>query len=84
MSRVEGKSNVSQDVFVEAHETSANNREVAEKTGLSVESVQTRASIYRKKGIPLKKFPRGGGGTKLDVSGACELLARLRGETVEA
>jgi response regulator of citrate/malate metabolism len=36
--------------------------EVSQKTGLSHNSVSTRASTIRKNGVVMKEFPRGGGG----------------------
>lgn len=33
--------------------------EVADKAGITQESASTRAHRYRKRGVPLSKFPRG-------------------------
>lgn len=41
--------------------------DAANKLGMRVSSVSTRMSNYRKKGVNLPKFPRGGNGIKLDV-----------------
>lgn len=40
--------------FVEAWQTSSSAQEVAEKTGLAAKTCTSRASYYRKKGVPLK------------------------------
>lgn len=71
--------------FITAWEQSASVREVADRLGIQATSVMARASKYRSEpfNIPLKNFQRGGG-AKLDVSGAKELLAKLRNVTVEA
>jgi hypothetical protein len=45
--------------FVRAWQTSKIIKEVCERTGLSKIQASNRASYYRKKGIPLKKFSRG-------------------------
>jgi transposase len=64
--------------FVRAVQTSATLDEVAEKTGLKKGSIQTRCSTYRKKGIPLKLFPKGGG-KSMDVEGLASLAKELAG-----
>ena len=71
-----GKPHVSAEVFIRAVESSNSGAEVAQKTGLKVISVLVRMSNYRKKGIPLRNFPRGGG-AKLDVAGMKALVAQL-------
>lgn len=70
--------------FVVAWEASNSVKEVADKLGIKVTSVMARASKYRGAplNIPLKSMPRAGG-AKLDVVAAKELLAKLRGVTVE-
>lgn len=70
--------------FVTAWEGSNSVKEVAEKLGLKVTSVMARASKYRSEpfNIPLKGMQRGGG-AKLDVTAAKELMAKLRGVTVD-
>lgn len=75
---------VEMESFVTAWEGSNNVKEVAEKLGIKVTSVMARASKYRSEpfNIPLKNMQRGGG-AKLDVVAAKELLAKLRGKTVE-
>ena len=76
-----GTAQVSMVDFLKAHETSNCNAEVAEKTGLTIGSVQARASNYRKRGWPLKHFKRGGG-TRINDADALALLAELRGVDV--
>jgi len=49
--------------FVEAWQTSNSVDEVAQKTGLPKKYCSSRASTYRKRGVPLKRMthtPRGG------------------------
>lgn len=77
------KPRVTKAEFIKAHWASNNNAEVAAKTGLTVESVTTKASAYRAAGIPLKEFARGGGGPKSDPMEALRLLAELRGCSLE-
>jgi hypothetical protein len=67
--------------FIKAVQTSDTLKEVAQKTGLKEGSIQARASNYRKAGIPLKRFPRGGG-VSLDVTLAHTILAELEGCSV--
>lgn len=56
---------------------------VAEKLGLKVDTVLTKASTFRTKhGIPLSNLPKGGG-AKVDPQAAMELLAKLRGQSVD-
>jgi len=70
--------------FITAWEASNSVKEVADKLGIKVTSVMARASKYRGTplNIPLKSMPRAGG-AKLDITAAKELLAKLRGVTIE-
>lgn len=47
---------VTPEEFVHAWQGSKSMDEVAEKTGLRIESVRARGHRFRKKGVPLKKF----------------------------
>lgn len=68
--------------FITAWEQSGSVGEVANKLGIATTSVMARASKYRGEyKIPLKNMPRGGG-AKLNLEAARELLAKLRGTTV--
>lgn len=78
----EREARVSLEQFVKAWESSDSVAQVAAKTKLKATSVQARASKYRGLGIPLKEMPRGGG-AKLNVNEAQELLAKLRGVSVD-
>lgn len=70
--------------FITTWESSNSLQEVADKLGITPASAGQRASNYRREhGIDLKKMQRGGG-AKLDVSAAKELLAKLRTKTQEA
>lgn len=70
--------------FVEAWEASETVDEVSTKLGIKTTSVMARASKYRGSpyNIPLKRMKKAGA-NKLDVDAAKELLAKLRGTTVE-
>jgi len=67
------------ETFLRAVETSETKVEAANKLGITIESLTQRASAYRSKGIPVKKFPRSGG-ARLDIAAANEFLAKLRQE----
>ena len=71
--------------FVQAWEESQSVKEVADKTGLKITSIMAKASKYRGApfNIPLKAMARKGA-AKVDVTAARELIAQLRGVTVEA
>lgn len=70
--------------FITAWEASNSVKEVAGKLGIKVTSVMARASKYRGTpyNIPLKAMAKSGA-PKLDVSAAKELLAKLRGTTID-
>ena len=68
--------------FITACEQSDSHQEVANKTGMELNSVAARISKYRGLGIAIKNFPRGGG-PKLDLDAATALIAKLRGVNVE-
>lgn len=46
------------ETFVKAWQTSATTSEVLKKTGMKLHAARTRASLYRKRGIPLKYMGR--------------------------
>jgi transposase len=52
--------------FADAVNSSETHQEVADKLGITVGSVSTRISQYKKRGINLKTFKRGSG-VRLDV-----------------
>lgn len=79
---------VSMEDFITAWENAVKSggggAEVSKVTGLKKESIQARASKYRSEyGIPLSNMKKGGG-AKLDKAAAIALLARLRGQDVQA
>ena len=74
---------VGRDEFIRSWETSANVQEAAEKCGLAKTSAQARAAKYRSLGLPLKRMPRGGGAEAMNKDSAYELLAEIRGLSVE-
>ena len=57
MSRKNGK--VTPHEFVKAWQTSTSVIEVAKKTNMKLGNVRSRASVYRKKGFPLRSMRRG-------------------------
>jgi hypothetical protein len=65
--------------FVTAWQTSGSVQEIADKLGIKSTSAGQRACQYRSQGIKLKKMPRGGG-ARLNVDQANELIAQLSGE----
>jgi len=71
------------ETYMRAWQSSSSVAEVASKTGLTKDSCSTRASGYRKKGIALKSFPKGGG-AKLDIAACQALLATLNAEAEQA
>ncbi len=73
MSKKNGR--VSPEEFVRIWQGAKSIADAAKKAGLSTGSAVGRAVIYRKKGIPLKKFPRGGHGYTIDYA-ALAILAR--------
>lgn len=53
-------------------------KDIADELGMSVNTVLTKASTYRKKGVPLMHLKRGGngGGRKFDLAAAVEAANR--------
>jgi len=78
------RTNVTRDVFINAWESSNSAQEVAEKIGRpnGVNSCLARASKLRGEGFPLKNMSKGGG-PKLDPEKALQLLADIRGVSIE-
>lgn len=74
------ESNVKEADFIKAYMEAFNAKEgiagVAKRTKLANGSVTTRAANMRKAGIPLPKFPVGGG-VKRDLEAAKALVASL-------
>jgi hypothetical protein len=73
------KVQISPEDFVRAWQTAESMEAFTEATGIESRAGTSRAVIYRKKGIPLKKFPRGGntGRPSLDVKALAELAVSL-------
>lgn len=81
----EKRTNVSREVFINAWESSNSAQEVADKIGRGAKGVNSclaRASKLRGEGFPLKNMSKGGG-PKLDPEKALQLLADIRGVSVE-
>lgn len=74
-STVEKRTYASDTEFVTAYATSSNLKETAEKLGVKVGTVQTRASKLRKSGVNLPKFARKV--TAIHVDALNQLLAEL-------
>ncbi len=66
---------VTAEAFVEAWQTSDTLDEIVERTGLTHRHASSRASFYRKNGIPLKMFRR----THLDWETLAEIAKNPRG-----
>lgn len=81
------RSFVPDSVFIPAWEaavkTGKGAKECAEKTGLSVNSVLARASKMRSAGVALSNLPRGNRSNASSREKALEILASLKGTTVE-
>tara|TARA_R110000744_G_scaffold17450_4_gene47253 strand:+ start:41 stop:283 length:243 start_codon:yes stop_codon:yes gene_type:complete len=58
---------VTPEEFVRVWQTGKNVGEVAEKLNLSRRACYQRAVAYRKKGVALKKYPRGRHGASQDI-----------------
>jgi transposase len=71
------KYEVTPEQFVVAWQTSATIAEVAVRVGMPEAIASARAGDYRKKGIPLKRMPRGRKG-RLDVQGLKALAESLK------
>jgi hypothetical protein len=67
---------VDPEFFIKAWQTTESIAEVALATGMQVASARVRAALYRKKGIPLKKFPRSTF-TKLDITYLTKFAKKL-------
>jgi len=68
--------------FVKAWQKAETIAALVSKLGMSVVGARTRASNYRKAGIPLKKFAHAGRGNPLDIE-ALTALAKANGPTDE-
>jgi hypothetical protein len=55
-------SNVSPEQFIEAWQAGKSLAGVAKRLKLNIKTCSSRADYYRKKGVPLQKFPRGNKG----------------------
>ena len=72
---------VTMEEFIKAWEKAESAQAVADKLGIGKATAQQRATNYRRKGIPLKKFERPKMAS-LDVDAGQKLLAKIRGTTV--
>lgn len=64
--------------FIRLWQTAVSLKEFASKSGVSQRIASERAYTYRRKGIPLKKFPAiGGGRKKLDLESLADLARSL-------
>jgi hypothetical protein len=69
--------------FVRAWETAQTLDELTQQTGQARTSVLARASKMRTRGVPLRSLRNGNNRQPMDVAGLRQLLAELRGATVE-
>ena len=83
----EAKGRIGFEEFIEAWESSASVGEACKKLGMEKPNAYARANKYRTEGIPLKKFPGGGGRTAVPREDKLAILAKIRGvgmETLES
>lgn len=66
------KKHIKPEDFIIAYQRGKSHADVAAKLGTTECNVRTRASKYRKLGIPLQKFPRNHG-TPLDIAALTKL-----------
>jgi biotin operon repressor len=66
--------NATPEEFITTWQQSEGSQEVADTFGCSSKAVSLRASQYRKRGVPLKKFPRG---HRLDWAALTNLAEKL-------
>ena len=59
--------------FVKVWQGAERSSAVSKALGLSPSVASSRASLYRKRGIPLKKMPRGRGSAPLDIKALTKL-----------
>ena len=79
----EAKARISFEAFIEAWEGSGSVAEVCHKLGMEKPNAYARATKYRGEGIPLKKFPGGGGRTAVPREEKLAILAKVRGVAVD-
>ncbi len=71
-----GKSQCAPEVFVKAWQKAESVEAVMKELGITETSAHSRSSRYRRAGVPLKNFPRGGG-ARLDIKGLAALAKGL-------
>lgn len=74
------KTVVDNETFVICWQQSRSAEEVADKTGMAVNSVYVKANRLRAKGVPLKKF-KYGGSEAIDYKGLAALAQELGEDT---
>tara|TARA_R110002012_G_scaffold72709_2_gene185590 strand:- start:2977 stop:3297 length:321 start_codon:yes stop_codon:yes gene_type:complete len=79
----EAKGRIGFEDFIEAWESSNSVGEACEKLGMEKPNAYARATKYRGEGIPLKKFPGGGGRTAVPREDKLAILAKVRGVAVD-
>lgn len=79
----EVKARIGFEDFLNGWETSESVDEVCQKLGMKKENAYARAAKYRSEGIPLKKFAGGGGRAKISTETKLEILAKIRGQSME-
>ena len=79
----EAKGRIGFEEFIEAWESSDSVGEACEMLGMEKPNAYARATKYRGEGIPLKKFPGGGGRTAVPREDKLAILAKVRGVAVD-
>ena len=72
------KKDISPEEFIRVWCTSESLEEVANQTGKTPKSLSVRASQYRRKGVALKKFTRGGGQPRHDWNRLAALVDEMQ------
>lgn len=70
---------VTDEVFVVAWQGCGSLAAVAKRLGIGTQNAAVRASRLRKRGVPLKKYPGGGGRNRKDVTGLATLARKHAG-----
>lgn len=67
------KRRISAETFISEWQRAESIDAFSKASGLKPHSASRRACFYRRRGIPLKRFPRGGGHRALDVDALVKL-----------
>lgn len=71
------KARVPAETFVREWQRAGSKEDFCRRTGLASGAASTRATSLRRRGVPLKRFPRGKGTKKLDIPALAALAKSL-------